>query len=447
MSLFRHRLQSGPVVPEGNVVIDGSLRFRYAYKRLNPEPAGHLSGGQVPVIPQDGGVLRMTRRILALWMILVLAICMVSVSGSAEAPSGPLFSDTMFMNSEKNGRGFSYPLVRNRTMKRSVNRFYDSTYVIAEESQDGSLFVTYSIAVLDDFMTDEALTAFFRETAGNTRNAKYNREAVDFAEKEIEVNGYRALLITYRRGGRYEGEIYFVAENTSLYIGPEWSPADAGQDGRKMTMEDLEVFARQVVFNPENAPIRKADGDLTIAQKDNLQTLIAGKKAVFTGKFANAPAVKSSDMDAIRWSVTDSATGEAVEGITISDKGVLTTDKQLTELYHVVIHVTSDVFGTEAEYPLTIIPILKKLTADPTELILSLSSPEGITVKVSPEPAPVPVNLKWTIRPAKIAEVVPGENGTAVIKPLTKGKGTLTVKDTGTGKIVRINIKVIQEEE
>ena len=86
--------------------------------------------------------------------------------------------------------------------------------------------------------------------------------------------------------------------NTMLFIGAEFSPAETGQTGRIMTMEDLEVMARQVVFTPEKAPIRKADGELTIAQKDKLQTLTAGKKAVFTCNFANGPAVKNSRMPA-----------------------------------------------------------------------------------------------------------------------------------------------------
>ena len=386
----------------------------------------------------------MIRRFSALLAFLVLMLALVPVSGSAETSAALLFTNDMFKTTDRNGRGFSYPLVRDRTMKRSIDRFYDTTFVAGEESNDGSLFISYSVEVLDDFITDDALTALFRETVEDTKKARYNQNATEFAEKETEINGYRALLITYRRGTRYEGEIYFAAENTKLFIGAEFAPEETGLRGRVMTMEDLEVMARQVVFTPENAPIRKADGELTIAQKDKLQTLTAGKKAVFTCNFANGPAVKNSRMDAIRWSVTDSATGKEAEGIAISDKGVLSTDKQLTEIYNVVIHVTSDVFGTKADYPLTVIPVLKKLTAEPTEVILSLASPEGITIRVTPEPAAAPVTLKWTMRPARIAEVVVGEDGTATIKPLAKGKGMLTVKEAG-GKTVRISIKVIEE--
>ena len=105
------------------------------------------------------------------------------------------------------------------------------------------------------------------------------------------------------------GFIYAIRENTILVM--TLVCAGEGEIPARMTVNDLETIAKQIAFDPEKAPVRKADGELSVSARGNPETLQAGKSITFTAAFANANAVKKDKADTVVWTVADPATGES----------------------------------------------------------------------------------------------------------------------------------------
>ena len=240
------------------------------------------------------------------------------------------------------------------------------------------------------------------------------------------------------------GFIYAIRENTILVM--TLVCAAEGEIPARMTVNDLETIAKQIVFDPEKAPVRKADGELSVTAKGNPESIQAGKTLTFTAAFANAASVKKDKSDALVWSVKDLSTGEAPEGITIDAKGVLAADKNLTEIKRVEVTASSEVFGTQASCEISVNPVVRKLTADPKAVVLYTNSDDSVEIRIQAEPVVELGEVSWTMKPQKIAEVIPGENGTAVLKPMENGRGTLTAREPG-GKAVEINVTVMKPVE
>ena len=266
-------------------------------------------------------------------------------------------------------------------------------------------------------------------------------------DKVTEIDGTPVYLMCITAGGNENdpvGIIYSIRENTLLVM--TLSCAAKGDTPGRITLNDMETFAKQIAFDPGQAPVRKADGELDVSAKGNPESMQAGKTLTFTAAFANAAAVKKDKAEALVWSVKDPATGEAPEGVTIDAKGVLAADKDLTEVKRVEVTASSEIFGTQASYEILVNPVVRKLAADQKTVVLYINSDDSADIQVRAEPAVELGELSWTMKPQKIAEVIPGENGTAVLKPLEIGRGTLTAREPG-GKSVEMNVNVMKPVE
>ena len=340
-------------------------------------------------------------------------------------------------------RGFAIPAIgswgaRQQTEDRAnstVSFHYEADTFTCEES---CTFIAM------DFFPDADLS--YRQIG---ENLKSESSYQNLEEKVADINGEPVYMVCFATPGTGEsvqtaGFIYSIRENTILVMTFECNDSD--ENPSRVTICDLETIAGQIAFDPAKAPLRKEDGELSISSRGNPESVPAGKNVAFTAAFANAAAVRREKADALAWSVTDSETGNSPEGISIDEKGVLSVSKELTAAAHLEVTVTSEMFGTKATYPIIAVPVIRKLTAEPAEVVLYTGSDDSATIRVITEPEIVPEGLVWTLRPDTLAEVAEGENGTVTLIPLATGKGSLSVKEPG-GKTAMVRISVLQPVE
>ena len=363
----------------------------------------------------------------------------VTVAGSV--CSGIPGLDSFEMVSLPYSRGFAVPTasawgkpVRQEDKTNGKITFHYETEEIACDQE-------YTFIRLDSFPDAEAYYRQIRDGLEKEESCQIR------GDKVTEIDGAPVYLLCITAGGNETdpvGIIYSIRENTLLVM--TLACAVKGDIPGRITLNDMETIAKQIVFDPAQAPVRKADGELEVTAKGNPESMQAGKTLTFTAAFANAAAVKKDKADALVWSVKDMSTGEAPEGITIDAKGVLAADKDLTEIKHIEVTASSEMFGTQASCEISVNPVIRKLAADPKTVVLYTNSEDSAEIRIQAEPDVELGELGWTVKPQKIAEVVPGENGTAVLKPLEIGRGTLTAREPG-GKTVEINVTVMKPVE
>ncbi len=188
-----------------------------------------------------------------------------------------------------------------------------------------------------------------------------------------------------------------------------------------------------------------SDVGLSVTVKDSPTRLTAGRQLQCKAVFFNTDLVnaKNKNQD-IEWSVYDTD-GNAVQGISISKTGVLSTDRKQETNLDIIVQVRSVSFKTRAYYPLTIIPIVSAISVEPTELTFYLGSTDPITVQAFLTPDCVPTDvLTWKSAAPKIADVTDLGNGQATIQPVSIGKTNINVGETG-GRKATVKVSVAQE--
>ncbi len=364
----------------------------------------------------------------------------VPVTLKGSVCSGVLVAETFETVAPNYSRGFTIPAVTSlgRTEKKedransTVTWHYETERLVCDE--------TCSFIRLESFPDAETYYKAIKE------NLKKEGTYQDYEERVAEINGAPVYMLCFTSGigeddSETAGFIYAVRENTLLVMTVVCSGKN--ETPMRVTMIDLETIAKQITFNPEKAPVRKEDGELSISSKNIPETAAAGRSVEFNALFANAAAVKQDEAGALTWTVTDIETGEPTEGVTINGKGVMTVDKDLTEKKTVEVTASSDIFGTKASRTITVYPVIRRVDIEPKDIVLYLNSDDSATVHVQAEPDFIPEGLEWTVRPRRFAEVTAGENGTATVIPLAAGKGTLNVDEPG-GKSAKIRLVVMQ---
>ena len=367
-------------------------------------------------------------------------------TGSADADDGDggVLAGAVFESLTRSwSRGFSVPVItslgepvkKENKAKGTISWHYKKDGIILDEN--------CSFIRLDFFPETEE---DYRTVIGENMNSGLKNPQ----EKVVYVGGAPVYLIRAQaengeNGAETVGFICAVRENTLLVMSVACS--GTAENPQRIAMADLETLANGIAFDPEKAPVRKADGELSLSFRDNPVTAVsAGKSVSFAAKFANASAVKGDNAGALVWTVTDPVTGEAPEGISVNEKGVLSVDWVITEQKDVEVTVTSAVFGTKATCGITAVPAIRKLGAEPQAIEMYVNSGDSATMRILPEPDFIPEGLEWTVSPKKIAEIIPGEDGTATVRALEAGKGTLTVKEPG-GKTATVKVSVVQPVE
>ena len=186
----------------------------------------------------------------------------------------------------------------------------------------------------------------------------------------------------------------------------------------------------------------------SIGTKDNSKELTAGKNLTFKAEFDHPETVnQKAKNNQVQWNVSLPDGSGAEEYAKISNKGVLTVAKNLTERVRLDVRAASQ-GGTTAVYHLEAVPTLKELKIEPDQVVLYLGESKGIKLKVRAEPADaMPKNPKWSNNnKAKYLGLsysleIPDELN---VYAKDVGKTTITVKDPLSGKTGKATVTVLQ---
>ena len=316
-----------------------------------------------------------------------------------------------------------------------------------DEEADYSAYEDVAVLPLTQFVEDA-------QTAVDCYDRVFFYDTQEIRTEEIEIGGHVARIAeathTASYGKYYVGYLLLARNNHMLRIRLYSEPKTKKTGLPRVTLEDMKKVAEQIVYDETKAAATVEDGALTIgvSGKGTPAAVTAGKKVQFTSTFAGSDKLKKaksiSEATSVEWSVVDAETGDAVSGVSISDKGLLSSDKKLPEPKNVIVKVYSPVFRTSAEYPLSVIPPVSKITAEPEAVFFYVGNDATETVKAVLEPSTVPaVGITWKLKKGGVVEVTPGEDGTAVFKPIAAGKTSVTVAEPG-GKKVVVNASVVE---
>ena len=274
-------------------------------------------------------------------------------------------------------------------------------------------------------------------------------------DEEIEAEeGHPARIVIARVDndkGTFSLGMLLYARNNWMARARVYSQPQNGTDWEKLPKvekEDLVRIAREIRYDHAGAPVSVLDAAISVSTKEGISAVTAGKKLNFLAAFANPEKVnKAEKNDAVEWSVSGADGAELPAGVSISNKGVLSTGKAETVL-QVEVKASSPVFHVSTVYPVTILPAAKKISVEPAELFFYIGTEMSAEVKAVLDPDTVPpLGITWTPAKTGIVEITPNEeNGTASFKPLAEGKTTVAVKEPG-GKNAKLTVSVVDPVE
>lgn len=288
------------------------------------------------------------------------------------------------------------------------------------------------------------------------------------ATEEIEIDGHPAVIVLYDKYNEnneftaHGGVLFYVRQNRLLqarlicqttskqmYHHPEETPA--------VTPEDMRQIAAQVTYDASQVPVTEEDVAITVTAADGTAAVAAGKSLELDAGFVNPDKAKKeggTNYDRFTWSVIDAETGEPVAEVELEkqkvkfdkrpgiEKGRVTLDtssaptsrqkilvsRKLDRVVYAEVVAESAAYHTKASCPVILLPGAKKMTLDPGKAALYAGTDYTVTLRAGYDPEGIPlVGLTWKAAKEGILEVVPGEDGTAVVRPLAKGQAKVTV--------------------
>ena len=339
---------------------------------------------------------------------------------------------------------------------------YPASPEYAVDYRSDASFWSYTDDSTRPFRTECSLRVYWtgvmaedRETALAWYDANRPAGAVEVLETEtVEVDGHPVRLYLSRLAGEEgdvsQGSLYYLRNNGLLLVRLLSIPQNgtAWEQLPKVTLDDLRAVLEKILYDPAAADATLADGRLEVSAGSGSAVLTAGKKLQFTAGFAGADRIakldKSLNADAVEWTVTDTETGGAPEGVTISAQGALSADKEITRVMQLEVKASAPFFGTEASCPVTVLPAVTKITVEPAEVVFFAGAETEAVVRAVLEPATVPpAGITWSVKKEGVAEVIPGEDGTAVLRPLAAGKINVTATEPG-GKKASVSVNVVE---
>ena len=279
----------------------------------------------------------------------------------------------------------------------------------------------------------------------------FNANAKDLQQEDIVVWGHYVRLFTYTTRNQNNqvvrvGQIVHARNNTVLMMN-----LYAMQDGADettlvpVTMADLKRLATNVRYDESQASIRQKDTRLTITAKEDTHVLSAGHNLQFSAAFANPETVNANlQNNGIVWEVVDSTTGEPSPWATVNRDGSVSVLKTLEAETKTEVRATSETFGTQASYSLTLLPASRRISIEPAEVYYYRGTEAPITLQALIEPETVPLlGLTWSTSLPELSEIIPGEDGTAVVRYTGEPRGmNVTVLDP-SGRTAKATVKVV----
>lgn len=375
--------------------------------------------------------------------------------------------------------GFTVPLLtgdewHNGDPQKKTYGKYSSYY---SKESPAVIMNEFSISRVSMFCED-------REAAMNCyASAQINGR--DIVKEEVQIDGHPAVIAIYDFYGRngfsqHCGVLFYVRQNRllkiQLYTKHRFQEYVRLNDLPTITLDDMRKIAEQVSYDISQAPVREEDLAVTVTAEDGSQLLHAGKKIVLDASFVNPQKAVSeaegvsSKTNLFSWYVIDTATGEKIDDVLFSKSNVviekstrgdygraksippsdhktMTVSGRLNRVIYAEIVAESLTLHTKGRYPIILAPALKNITVSPEKMTFYAGSDETAEAKTILNPESIPLTgLEWKAAKDGIAEVIPGENGTATIKPISKGTVKVIVTEPG-GKKATVTVNVIDPVE
>ena len=284
----------------------------------------------------------------------------------------------------------------------------------------------------------------------------FNANARDLQQEDIVIWGHYARLFTYTTRNQNNqlirvGEIVYARNNAVLTIN-----LYAMMDGTDettlapVTMADLKRLAFRLRYDESQAVIRQKDTELTISAKEDTCLLSAGRNLQFTAAFANPDAINGMQRNnGVVWAVVDPATGEPSPWTTVTREGSVSVLNTLESETEVEVRATSETYGTQASYLLTLLPASQRVSIEPSEAYYYRGTETEITLQALIQPETIPLKgLTWSTSLPESSELIPGEGGTAIVRYLAEPRDMdVTVRDPSgrTGKATIYVVNPVEE--
>ena len=334
------------------------------------------------------------------------------------------------------------PEVLSMKGRTDLTSWFEETLAAQQEDENGAKSVAGEWKSVMTFWADTGALDFpymitmLNLSEDGTGTISVNHEAYEPVSWEMNQG---MVIVTYH-GGEYL--LHLVRSGNRLYFG-------TGSDGISRTAyilvgPDDPLYFREYRRGHEN---ETDPYDFSISAKDNPGEVEAGKKLNFKAEFEHSDVVnQKAKNNQVIWNVSlpDGSGAEAYASI--SDKGVLTVNKELTERIQLDVRAASQ-GGTTAVYHLTAVPVLKELRIEPDEVVLYLGESKGVKLKAVAEPASaMPRDLQWSnnnkAKYLNISSFVEDKQERNVGAKAV-GKTVITVKDPLTGKSGKATVTVL----
>ena len=354
--------------------------------------------------------------------------------------------------------------------KRSTYVIENEKLIISNESSVNSLKTFYE--------TPEEVSQCYNSVMFNGN--KIEKETID-------IDGYPAIIAVYDKDNAkgffaHCGSIVYVRQNRLLRIDLSSQSTKKSnihpEEVPTVTMDLLCSIAAHVSYDISEAPITAEDLSVTVTAKDAPQILAAGKNIELDAMFTHPDKafeeannnIRTSDFDEYTWYAIDTETGAKIEEVKFKKaktaierrsredigkvKHLSPTNHQnmkvaakLDRVIYAEIIAESAFFHTKGSYPIILTPAVKKMKLHPDKLTLFTGSKQSTEVNLTLEPECIPlVGIIWNAAKEGIIELIPGQNGSAVFKPLKSGKTTVTVSEPG-GKKTTLPVTVVEPVE
>ena len=283
-----------------------------------------------------------------------------------------------------------------------------------------------------------------------SEDGMFSSEQKNIERADVMIDGHKGRVWTFENynGDAFYGHtglLYYARDNRLLSYLVISLAGDGGtvEGTPRITLDDMKLIAGHLGYDESKAPLTAADAQITVTEKNGATSVSAGKSLDFTADFANPDRVR----DMLYWSVIRADGGECGEIAGITDKGKLTAAKAVAEPAELLVRAVSPEYGTAGEYRITVLPAVRGILVEPSELYFYTGTdiPRTVQAVMDPDTVP-PLGLTWTLKGKEIVAITAGENGAAEIRPLAAGKGTVTVAEPG-GKNAKLAVNVVDPVE
>lgn len=339
--------------------------------------------------------------------------------------------------------GFEFQLITDEGFSygRTANGFASAK---TDAETGHTLYTEYTLAALKSFWENpEDVPTLYDQLLAVPEGATV------LQEERIEIDGHpaRVLLLSSVENGTpvSTGLLAYARNNRALTVRiVSFSESEEPSAPPEVTLTDLRRIAEGIHYDASDAAVKQSDGAISILAREKTDLITAGRKLNLSVSFLLPEISRDPALNSITWSIIDPATGEAPAEAAISERGVLSTDRGLDRILSLTVRAESPVFHTAADYPVTVLPAVKRIIPDLAEVFLYSGSDLQTPVRAETDPAVVPPQYyTWRIAKEGIAELTDGADGTMLLKAISPGSTQLTVSEPG-GKKAVIRIRVVE---